>query len=156
MADYRATENEEDTKEGREDNRLRMERHRLEQQGEEADLLRAMDALEYVDIIPLETEEEETYRLQILIARNRAGNPRTHRAACKENFSENHVHLHDCGEMNVICPECDARHFRNERPPDKKFSNVPKKEPLFFRLRRNAHNHWHNSYSISIQNQKPL
>ena len=32
---------------------------------------------------------------------------------------EDSVNLHDCGLMDVVYDECDARHFKGERPPDK-------------------------------------
>ena len=42
-------------------------------------------------------------------------------------ISEEHVTLHDCGEMNVICGECGAKHFKEEKPQDKKFTQCCKK-----------------------------
>ncbi|EFX68723.1 hypothetical protein DAPPUDRAFT_329777 [Daphnia pulex] len=53
--------------------------------------------------------------------RDRRGNPRTHRQACKEIVVEDRVHLHDCGDLTKICSECDAKHFAKEMPKDKKF-----------------------------------
>ncbi|KAI9558408.1 hypothetical protein GHT06_015188 [Daphnia sinensis] len=121
MATRREIENEEERDERREENRLRMERLREERE-EDEELLRAMNALEHAEIIPMETEEERTFREELLAARNRAGVPRTHRVACKTLACEDRVPLHDCGEMTVTCGECNARHFKGERPTDKKFT----------------------------------
>ncbi|XP_046655037.1 uncharacterized protein LOC124348808 [Daphnia pulicaria] len=123
MADYRATENEEEAAARREENRCRMElRRELEDQRErENEELRARDALDHGEIIPIENEEEEALRLQLMTERDRRGNPRTHRQACKEIVVEDRVHLHDCGDLTKICSECDAKHFAKEMPKDKKF-----------------------------------
>ena len=123
---YRQTENEQETEERKEENRLIMERIRQERE-EEEEIIRAMNAFEQSVIIPLETEEEHTFREQTLATRIRAGFPRTHRVACKPIFSEDLVNLHDCGAMNIICEECGARHFKGERPPDKKFTQCCRK-----------------------------
>ncbi|KZS02024.1 Uncharacterized protein APZ42_001095, partial [Daphnia magna] len=101
----------------------REEAERLrEEREEDEELLRAMNALEHAEIIPMETEEERTFREELLATRNRVGVPRTHRAACKTLTSEDRVPLHDCGEMTVTCGECNARHFKGERPSDNKFT----------------------------------
>ncbi|EFX68722.1 LOW QUALITY PROTEIN: hypothetical protein DAPPUDRAFT_259660 [Daphnia pulex] len=123
MADYRATENEEEAAARREENRCRMElRRELEEQRErENEELRARDALDHGEIVPIENEEEEALRLQLMTERDRRGNPRTHRQACKEIVVEDRVHLHDCGDLTKICSECDAKHFAKEMPKDKKF-----------------------------------
>ena len=125
-AGYRETENEEETEERQEEDRLRTERLREERE-EDEELIRSMNAFEHAEIVPLETEEERAYREEILAARNRAGVPRSHRVACKRIISEEHVSLHDCGEMNVICGECGAKHFKGEKPQDKKFTQCCKK-----------------------------
>jgi hypothetical protein len=78
---YRATENEEETEERREDSRIRMELLREERE-ENEELMRPMDAFEHAEMIPLETDEERSHREKILEERNRAGVPRAHRAAC--------------------------------------------------------------------------
>ncbi|EFX64444.1 hypothetical protein DAPPUDRAFT_334184 [Daphnia pulex] len=123
MADYRATENEEETAMRREEDRLRTElRRELEEQRErENEELRARDALDHGEINPIENEEDEALRLQLMTERDRRGNPRTHRQACKEIVAEDRVHLHDCGDLTKICSECDAKHFAKEMPKDKKF-----------------------------------
>ncbi|KZS06644.1 Uncharacterized protein APZ42_029833 [Daphnia magna] len=118
---YRAAEIEEETEERREESQFRMERLQEERE-EDEELLRAMNALEHAEIIPLETEEERTFREELLTACNRAGVPRTHRAACKTLPSEDHVLMQDSGEMTVTCGECSARHFKGEQPTDKKFT----------------------------------
>jgi len=123
---YRETENEEEMEERREENRIRNE-HLREEREENEELMRAMDAFEHAEMIPLETDEERSYREKILEERNRAGVPRTHRAACKKIESEANVPIHDCGEMNLICEECGAKHFKGERPQDKKFQQCCKK-----------------------------
>jgi hypothetical protein len=86
-----------------------------------------MNAFEHEEIVPLETEQERAYREEIFTARNRTGVPRTHRVAYKRIISEDHVPLHDCSEMNVICGECGAKHFKEEKPLDKKFTQCCKK-----------------------------
>ena len=126
MNNYRRSENEEETEERNEENRLRMERNREERE-EEEEIIRATMAVDQSIIIPQETEEEQTFREQIMAARIRAGLPRTHRVACKPIFSEHLVPLHNCGPMNVICEECGARHFKGERPSDKKFTQCCRK-----------------------------
>ncbi|EFX69181.1 hypothetical protein DAPPUDRAFT_113831 [Daphnia pulex] len=103
-----------------------MERLREERE-ETEELMRAMDAFEHAEMIPLETDEERSHREKILEERNRAGVPRTHRAACKKIESEANVPIHYCGEMNLICEECGAKHFKEERPQDKKFQKCCKK-----------------------------
>ncbi|KZS08018.1 Uncharacterized protein APZ42_028147 [Daphnia magna] len=125
-ANYRGAKNEEETREGLEENRLRMERLREEQAEDEA-IIRAMNALEHAEIVLLETEEERTYNEEILAARNQAGLPRTHCLACKTIVSEDHRPLHDCGAMDIICEECGAKHFKGERPQDKKFMQCCRK-----------------------------
>jgi hypothetical protein len=90
-------------------------------------MMRAMDAFEHAEMIPLETDEERSHREKILEERNRADVPRTHRAACKKIESEANVPIHYCGEMNLICEECGAKHFKGERPQDKKFQKCCKK-----------------------------
>jgi hypothetical protein len=47
--------------------------------------------------------------------------------ACKLIISEDRVKLHDCGAINIICEECGARHFKGERPSDKKFTQCCRK-----------------------------
>ena len=127
MTDFREAENEEESEERREENRLRMQRLRLERQLQEEDELRASNAAEHVDIVPLETREENDFRDQIVAARRRQGNPRTHRVACKEIVSEDQIPLNVLGGMSVICPECDAKHFLKEQPNDKKFQQCCRK-----------------------------
>jgi hypothetical protein len=39
------------------------------------------------------------------------------------NFVEARVDEHDCGEFVHICQFCDAKHFKDERPPDGKFTS---------------------------------
>ena len=104
------------------ENAIRMQNLREDREDNE-ELLRAINA----EMIPIETEEERSYRETVLAERNRAGVPRTHRAACKVIVSENRFALHYCGEMNLICQECGAKHFKAERPPDKKFSQCCRK-----------------------------
>lgn len=65
MAAYRETENEEETEERNEENRLRMERNREERE-EEEEIVRATMAVDQSIIIPQETEEEQTFREQIM------------------------------------------------------------------------------------------
>jgi hypothetical protein len=65
MASYRETENEEETEERHEENRILMERLREERE-ENEELRRAMDAFEHAEMIPLETDEEQSYREKIL------------------------------------------------------------------------------------------
>jgi len=57
-----------------------------------------MNALEHAEMIPIETEEERSYREKVLAERNRVGVPRTHRAACKANVSEHRFPMHYCGK----------------------------------------------------------
>ncbi|XP_057376187.1 uncharacterized protein LOC130697273 [Daphnia carinata] len=120
-ASYRAVEIEDETEERREESRIRMETLR-EEQDEDEELLRAINALEHAEIMALETEEERTFREQLLAARNRDGVPRTHRAACKIFVTEESVPLHECGDMDILCGECNAIHFKGEQPTDKKFT----------------------------------
>ncbi|EFX67517.1 hypothetical protein DAPPUDRAFT_330987 [Daphnia pulex] len=164
MADYRATENEKEAAARREENRCRMElRRELEDQRErENEELRARDALDHGEIIPIENVEEEALRLQLMTERDRRGNPRTHRQACKEIVVEDRVHLHDCGDLTNICSECDAKHFAKEMPKDKKFQqccakgNViippakPCPEPLASLL-QNRHPQVAQIYPLDIQ-----
>ncbi|KAK4021546.1 hypothetical protein OUZ56_003460 [Daphnia magna] len=117
MTTNRAAEIEKETEQRREESQLRMERLRQEREQDE-ELLRAMNAMKHAEIIPLVTEEERTFREEVLAPRNRVGVPRTHRVACKVLASEDHLAMHDCGEMNVTYGECNARHF---------------KEPIFLR-----------------------
>ena len=130
--------------------RLRLERLRLERQRQDEEELRAREAAEHVEIVPIETVEEMDFREQIVAARRRQGNPGTHRVACKEIVSEDNVHLHLLGEMSAICTECDAKHFLQELPKDKKFQQCcrkgsvilpsPKKcPPLLLELLLNNH-----------------
>ncbi|KZS07334.1 Uncharacterized protein APZ42_028964, partial [Daphnia magna] len=121
MTTNRAAEIKKETEQRREESQLRMERLRQERQQDE-ELLRAMNAMEQAEIIPLETEKDRTFREELLAARNRVGVPRTHRAACKVLASEDHLAMLDCGEMNVTCGERNARHFKGERAADKKFT----------------------------------
>jgi hypothetical protein len=126
MNNYIETENEEETEERNEENRVRMELLRTERE-EEEEMIRATMAVEQLIIIPQETEKGITSREQTMAARYRAGLPRTHRVACKPIFAEHLVELHDCGEMNIICEECGARHLKGERPFDKKFTQCCRK-----------------------------
>ena len=65
-----------------------------EDQKDNEDLLRAMNALDHAEIIPIETEAERSYRKRLLAERKRIGVPRTHRAACKAIGSENRFTMH--------------------------------------------------------------
>ena len=65
-----------------------------EDQKDNEDLLRAMNALDHAEIIQIETEAERSYRKRQLAERNQVGVPRTHRAACKAIGSENRFTMH--------------------------------------------------------------
>ena len=84
------------------------------------DLLRAMNALDLAEIIPMMKRKKNgpIDKEYILAERKRAGVPRTHRAACKAIVSENRFTMHYCGEVNLICQKCGAKHFKAERPTD--------------------------------------
>ena len=102
--------------------------HNLRDDREEnKELLQAMNAQEHAEMIPIETAEERSYRERALAERNRVGVPRTHRAACKAIIFENRFPVHYCGEMDMTCQNCCAKHFKAERPPDKKFSQCCRK-----------------------------
>jgi hypothetical protein len=66
--------------------------------------------------------------LQLITERDRVGNPRTHRQACKEIVVEDRVHLHDCGDLTMICSEYDAKNFAKELPKDKKIQQCCAKD----------------------------
>ncbi|EFX62026.1 hypothetical protein DAPPUDRAFT_120618, partial [Daphnia pulex] len=123
MAGYRATENEEETADRREEDRLRTElqrEHQFEREREEEEL-RARNALQHAEIVPVETADHEAFLREMHLDRNRAGNRRTHRIACKDIVVEDRVHLLDIGDLTKICAECDAKHFEKEMPKDQKF-----------------------------------
>ena len=123
MTDYRATENEEETADRREEDRLRTElqrEHQFEREREEEEL-RARNALQHAEIVPVETADHEAFLREMHLDRNRAGNRRTHRIACKDIVVEDRVHLLDIGDLTKICAECDAKHFEKEMPKDQKF-----------------------------------
>jgi hypothetical protein len=91
-------------------NEERMARAVAEDREENEELLRSMNALEHAEMIPIETAEERSYRERA--ERNRVGVPRTHRAACKAIIFENRFQVHHCGEMDMICQYCGAKHFK--------------------------------------------
>jgi hypothetical protein len=121
-----------------------MELLRVERE-ENEEMMRAMDAFEHAEMIPLETVEERSHREKILEERNRAGVPRTHRAACKKIESEANVPIHYCGEMNLICEECGAKHLKENGRKTRNFRNVAKRAESFFHLKKSALNLWRNS-----------
>lgn len=125
MFDYRATENEEETADRREKDRLQTElqrEHQFQREREEEEL-RARNALQHAEIVPVETTEREAFLREMHLDRNRAGNPRTHRIACKDIVVEDRVHLLDIRDLTKICAECDAKHFEKEMPKDKKLDS---------------------------------
>ncbi|XP_035713810.1 uncharacterized protein LOC118438127 [Folsomia candida] len=74
----------------------------------------------------LETAIDREERLQ-QVRTNRANTSyrmlqMTVRLAIVDNLEESMVELHTMGEMNVLCEFCNAKHFANERPTDKKFT----------------------------------
>jgi hypothetical protein len=57
-------------------------RRELEEQREREDEeLRARNALDHGEIVPIENEEDKALRLQLMTEFDRRGNPRTHRQA---------------------------------------------------------------------------
>lgn len=120
MAQWREMENSDEVEERCRENceRTLRERERLRLQQEEMnDLQRAIEAINHADIVPVVPAEE----LEVLV--DRRSLTRTHFLARKAIINENVVVLHDWGRMDVICKECDAKHFNAERPPDGKFTD---------------------------------
>ncbi|XP_046642653.1 uncharacterized protein LOC124327698 [Daphnia pulicaria] len=110
-------------------------------------MMRAMDAVEHAEMIPLETDEERSHREKILEERNRAGVPRTHRAACKKIESEANVPIHFCGEMNLICEECGAKHLKENGRKTRNFRNVAKRAETIIR-KQNHGQVYHNTAAV--------
>ncbi|KZS03775.1 Uncharacterized protein APZ42_033417 [Daphnia magna] len=123
--------------------RLRHQMYLVEETEEEAEIRRELNREQTANYRAAEKEEEReerreekerTFHEELLAARNRAGVPRTHRAACKILASKDLILMHDCGEMTVTCGECNARHFKGEQPTDNKFTQcfAKGKECKFF------------------------
>ncbi len=131
MAEWRTVDNLEETvernREDRERHARRTERLRLQQ--EETDKLqRAFDAVDHAKIVADVPLEE----MEILIERRSLR--RTHLIARSARIDETKVKLHNCGAMDSICEECGTKHFKKERPSDKRFTDLQiatTKEKLF-------------------------
>ena len=118
-ASWRAVENEEETEERRREDR---DRHAREREQERLlnehleEMQRSTEKTNRAEIVPIITREE--YNLLV----DRLSLAKTHFHARNENVDESTVEKHSCGSMNENCEECDAKHFKKERPPDKKFT----------------------------------
>ena len=52
------------------------------------------------------------------------------------NYNERNIVTHFCGEMNVICTKCQAKHFAGEKPSDGLFNNCCHKGKVTPAIRR--------------------
>jgi len=57
------------------------------------------------------------------MARNRRSNIADILAARSVIINDIDIEPHSCGELNVQCVSCEAKHFLGERPPDRQFTN---------------------------------
>ncbi|EFX64388.1 hypothetical protein DAPPUDRAFT_266503 [Daphnia pulex] len=148
------------TADRREEDRLRTElqrEHQFEREREEEEL-RARNALQHAEIVPVETADHEAFLREMHLDRNRAGNRRTHRIACKDIVVEDRVHLLDIGDLTKIFAECDAKHFEKEMPKYQKFQRCCGKGKVIITYHHSHHHHqshvrnpWPVSCKISIQ-----
>lgn len=120
-ANWRASKNEKEVAERIKEDRIRQARRRdrlRKQQEETENLQRAIEAERHAEIFPLITDEELQFLVGIV--------EREEATLCVpsgyETLDEATVSLYSCGNMDQICGECDARHFKKERPSDKKFT----------------------------------
>jgi hypothetical protein len=80
--------------------------------------------------------------------------PPQRQAAVVENFAETMVIEHNCGNLDVVCNNCQAKHFPSEQPSDKLFTQCCRKgkvmlepikvAPLIQKLMSRNHEHSKN------------
>ncbi|XP_029651252.1 uncharacterized protein LOC115224483 [Octopus sinensis] len=51
-------------------------------------------------------------------------------------YSENGVHIHNCGNMDSVCQFCSGKHFSAEKPSDGRFNNCCHKGKILHPIRR--------------------
>ena len=163
----RAAEDDIEAAQRREEDRLRQarRRERLRLQREETEnLARAMAAENHAVIVPLVSEEELAILVESVEREEEAilvenvedpiiqgvESQVIHMPSGIELIEEKKIPLYNCGPINVPCVECDALHFKKERPRDKMFSTccakgkvilLPAKEcpELLLHLYKNSH-----------------
>ena len=86
-----------------------------------------------------ELRREESRKRMALFRQNerqQRHDPLTLNTASNNTYSDSNIVTHFCGELNVICQKCQAKHLAGEKPSDGLFINCCHKGKFIPPLRR--------------------